>query len=245
MTRLLRMPHLPPERLAALVDEPATADEQAHLASCAACLGELAAMRRLATAASNARDEVGPPLTTWAAVSAQLHAEGLMGGAARTASALRPPGAPPVWRRPVLQAAGLLLMLGGMAAGRWTAGASLLPGWTPRRTEMAAADTGAMPTFASRDEAAAALAQAEKTYKAAVAYVAAHDTTGALGAGDEDPVRTRLAALDDMVRTSRAALYAAPQDPVINQYDLATLGAREATLRQLGGVQTAAVRVAY
>jgi hypothetical protein len=32
----------------------------------------------------------------------------------------------------------------------------------------------------------------------------------------------------------RAALQEAPQDPVINQYYLATVGAREATLRQLG-----------
>jgi hypothetical protein len=32
----------------------------------------------------------------------------------------------------------------------------------------------------------------------------------------------------------RAALHESPNDPVINQYYLATVGAREATLRQLG-----------
>ena len=32
----------------------------------------------------------------------------------------------------------------------------------------------------------------------------------------------------------RDAMREAPQDPVINQYYLATVGAREATLRQLG-----------
>jgi hypothetical protein len=32
----------------------------------------------------------------------------------------------------------------------------------------------------------------------------------------------------------RGALKEAPQDPVINQYYLQTVGAREATLRQLG-----------
>jgi hypothetical protein len=32
----------------------------------------------------------------------------------------------------------------------------------------------------------------------------------------------------------RTALHEAPHDPVINQYYMATVGAREATLRQLG-----------
>ncbi len=46
--------------------------------------------------------------------------------------------------------------------------------------------------------------------------------------------RARLAALDQMMTASRAGLYEAPQDPVLNQYDLAVDMAREATLRQLG-----------
>ncbi len=51
--------------------------------------------------------------------------------------------------------------------------------------------------------------------------------------------RTRLAALDEMAETSRQALSVAPADPVLNQYYLSTLGAREVTLRQLGSVLTA------
>jgi hypothetical protein len=46
--------------------------------------------------------------------------------------------------------------------------------------------------------------------------------------------RTRLAALDNVMAEIRGALKEAPQDPVINQYYLQTVGAREATLRQLG-----------
>ena len=43
-------------------------------------------------------------------------------------------------------------------------------------------------------------------------------------------------ALDRMAETSRQALSVAPADPVLNQYYLSTLGAREVTLRQLGSV---------
>ena len=55
--------------------------------------------------------------------------------------------------------------------------------------------------------------------------------------------RARLAALDGMVSVSRAALYEAPADPVINQYYLATLGAREATMRQIGRTLPAGTQV--
>jgi hypothetical protein len=37
-----------------------------------------------------------------------------------------------------------------------------------------------------------------------------------------------------MLTASRAGLFEAPQDPVLNQYYLAAYTAREATLRQLG-----------
>ena len=46
--------------------------------------------------------------------------------------------------------------------------------------------------------------------------------------------RTRLAALDNVMNDMRGALKEAPHDPVINQYYRATVGVREATLRQLG-----------
>jgi len=50
-----------------------------------------------------------------------------------------------------------------------------------------------------------------------------------------DVYRARLAALDQMMTASRAALRDAPQDPVLNHYYLAAYTAREATLQQLGG----------
>ena len=51
------------------------------------------------------------------------------------------------------------------------------------------------------------------------------------------------AALDEMAETSRLALSAAPADPVLNQYYISTLGAREVTLRQLGSVLTPGKRL--
>jgi hypothetical protein len=51
---------------------------------------------------------------------------------------------------------------------------------------------------------------------------------------NQDLYQTRLAALDEIAAATRSALYRAPQDPMLNQYYLTTLGAREATLRQIG-----------
>jgi predicted ArsR family transcriptional regulator len=45
----------------------------------------------------------------------------------------------------------------------------------------------------------------------------------------------RLAALDQMMAASRAALREAPQDPVLNHYYLSAYSAREATLQALSG----------
>jgi hypothetical protein len=50
----------------------------------------------------------------------------------------------------------------------------------------------------------------------------------------QDAYQTRLAALDEIAAAARTALYRTPQDPMLNQYYLTTLGAREATLRQIG-----------
>ena len=87
----------------------------------------------------------------------------------------------------------------------------------------------------SGEAALAALETSQRNYDRAVAFIAAHDSTiQSPDAGDV--FRTRLAALDEMAETSRQALSVAPTDPVLNQYYLSTLGAREVTLRQLGSV---------
>ena len=55
--------------------------------------------------------------------------------------------------------------------------------------------------------------------------------------------RERLEVLDAAMATARRALYEAPDDPVMNRYYLATLGAREVTLRRLTTVLPASQQV--
>jgi hypothetical protein len=111
---------------------------------------------------------------------------------------------------------------------------------TPRATSVAqlASDSVA---FTSLDEARLAQVRSEAIYQQAAAFLADHDTSDA---GDGSPVayRSRLAALDQVISTTREAMRQAPHDPVINGYYLTTLGQREATLRQLNTVLPASLR---
>jgi hypothetical protein len=78
-------------------------------------------------------------------------------------------------------------------------------------------------------------------YEQAAAFLAQHDSSAASGS----PVayRSRLAALDRVISTTREALREAPHDPVINDYYLTTIGQREVTLRQLNTALPASLRL--
>lgn len=251
------MLHLTTDRLAALADDQPNPIEAAHLAACPACARERDAHRRLLQIALREADRPLPPLTTWEGVSAALAREA---GEEERPAAAGPGGRP---RALALHAARLsthlrrlaaaaALLATGLAAGRYSAGAAPL-GFSPAaaadtvRTALAVAvaagaavdearDTAAV-VFGSTDEALASLVRAEREYQLAAVFLAAHDSsgTGAESYADSAALfRARLAALDAMMAGTRTALYEAPYDPVINRYYLATLGAREATVRQLG-----------
>ena len=185
------------------------------------------------------RDRQTIPLTDWTSLSAQLRAEGLIRD---------PIVSRPVMRRAMQIAAGLVLAVGGAAVGRATAGAPVLPAQT--------ASTDATPgeastvsqmgdnsnasnaslvssQFKSPEEAWDVLNRAGEEYQRASAYLSASNTEVPMPTNPSQ-YRTRLAALDGVMTEIRGALKEAPEDPVINQYYLATVGAREATLRQLG-----------
>jgi hypothetical protein len=98
------------------------------------------------------------------------------------------------------------------------------------------------PEFKSPEEAWATLNRAGEEYQRASAYLSASKTEVPMPT-NPDTYRTRLAALDNVMTEMRAALHEAPHDPVINQYYLATVGAREATLRQLGTTLPAGARL--
>jgi len=229
------MSHLSIDRLAAIADETPTPDEATHLAGCWDCRAEVAAYRRLARMAAMAPTP-SEPLTAWSQLAPQLRADGLIvdvprsdAGATGGATVAALPD-----RRPRLQvwamraAAGLALVIGGGAIGRATAPEA--PAFDP--TTLAAATPAV--SYRSPDEALRALTVAQQQYSSAAAFLASQDTTSRFIGLNRDTYEARLAALDEIAALTRAALYRAPQDPMLNQYYLTTLGAREATLREIG-----------
>lgn len=228
------MSHLSIDRLAAFADETPTPDEATHLAGCWDCRAEVAAYRRLARLSAMAPVHA-EPLTAWSQLAPQLRAEGIIvdaqrtptlavGGAAPLMKTDRKPGLP-VWAMRI--AAGLALLVGGGIAGRVTA---------PDASANANFEMAAAPVaqYGSPDEAVRALNVAQQQYQSAAAFLASRDTLSRFVGMNQDSYEARLAALDEIAATTRAALYRAPQDPLLNQYYLTTLGAREATLREIG-----------
>ena len=177
------------------------------------------------------RERGAPPLTNWDALAERLLAEGLMQPPSRFV--LRP------WMR---MAAAIALVAGGAVAGRMTASApvpqSAATPASPASTALASTQT----QFRSAEDAWEALNRAGEEYQRASAYLSASNTEVPMPSGP-DQYRTRLVALDNVMSDMRDALKEAPQDPVINQYYLATVGAREATLRQLGTTLPASARL--
>jgi hypothetical protein len=249
------MLHLSSERLAELADGEPTIAEAEHLAACATCAAERSAHQRLVTMAGDERDRIAPPLTEWSALSARLREAGIISdsvteGATAQSSVVsfaRPRPHRRLWLTGIRIAAGLVFAVGFGALGRMSAGATAAPSGKDMavladrligkqaRAVLPNAGFGETSPFSSVEDALAALETSQRNYDRAVAFIAAHDSTvQSPDAGDV--VRSRLAALDEMAETSRQALASAPTDPVLNQYYLSTLGAREVTLRQLGSV---------
>jgi hypothetical protein len=197
------------------------------------------------------RERGAPPLTDWTSLSAHLRTEGLMkppSYATRLAS-----------NRWMQVAAGLALAVGGAAVGRATAGAPVMPtsavqtastsdangqqsiqsqaSYTQQDpvtgAEQGASNVSTNAAFKSPDEAWDVLNRSGAEYQRASAYLSSTGNTQTMPT-EPAQYRTRLAALDNVMQEMRGALKEAPQDPVINQYYRATVGVREATLRQLG-----------
>jgi len=170
-----------------------------------------------------------PPLNDWRTIAAKAREEGLI----RESSSRGWVSGQP-W---VQAAAAVLLLIGGIAIGRTTialpsaigtpGSANATIGGTPTSSESPAATTSDA-SFASVEEATASLDRAARDYERASRFLAANNTSGANK--DSSAIYTaRLAALDQVVNATESALQTAPHDPVINQYYLATMGARVAT----------------
>ncbi len=150
------------------------------------------------------------PLNDWRTIAARAREEGLI----RDSQARS-------WQmgRPWLQAAAaVLLLIGGAAIGRM----SVAVPDTSAPSEISGA------SFASVDDATTTLERALTEYQRASAFIAAN-ASGPTTVDSSRIYSARLAALDQVGDAMEGALKTAPHDPVINQYYLATMGARVAT----------------
>ena len=182
--------------------------------------------------AERARDAA--PLNTWESIAQRAREEGLIRehrGAAWVAH----------WMR---TAAAVLILAGGVAIGRYTDKDEISPVVAANETTTAPVATpAATASFRSVEEAWTTLERASTDYQAASAFLAANNNRGSTAADSVKIYRDRLAALEELVRATASARENALRDPVINQYYLATLGAREATARQLGVATPASFRL--
>jgi hypothetical protein len=173
------------------------------------------------------RAREGAPLNHWQVIAARAREEGL----------IRPPRARS-WRsnRLWLQAAAAAVLLtAGVAIGRTTVRPptpEIIEQDAQNRTTPAAivSTSGARDgaSFASVDDASATLARAFADYQRASAFIAAN-SSGPTTVDSSRIYSARLAALNQVGNAMEGALRTAPDDPVINQYYLATMGARVAT----------------
>ena len=165
------------------------------------------------------------PLNDWRTIAARAREEGLIHESSSRGWVSGQP-----WMQ---AAAAVLLLIGGIAIGRTTIG---LPSATERSAGNTTATTASTEpsnstasnvTFASADEASVTLRRAVSDYQRAAEFLASNAS-----AGNRDSLSiysARAAALDKIVNATESALESAPRDPVINQYYLATMGARAAT----------------
>ena len=201
------MSHLDLESLARIAGETPTPDEAAHLEACADCRDELDALREQSAALASLPPPSVPD-AVWSGVEARWAAERPVALASRRTRA----------RGWILQAAAAaVVFVAGTAVG-----ARLEPGATeaPAGEETAELYPPAVPA-----DPETSLREAEAIYAAALSrYMAANPD-----AAEVDPMR-RLAALESIIMTARAALDETPQDPVITGYYRAALAQREALL---------------
>lgn len=189
------MPHIDPERLAlfALGEPVATPDESEHLADCATCVDDLAALRHVAVA-GRASIDVGeletPPDSVWARISEELSLTGTSTGPdaapaasvttiapGAAASAARPPAprepsepVPTGGRRRMITRiwalAASLVLVAGVGLGVWAVNQRVA------QTEVAEATLSPFPDHPTAEGTAVVEEQADGTLAVRVALEA-------------------------------------------------------------------------
>jgi hypothetical protein len=238
------MSHLTLETLARLIDDAPDPTETGHLDICQQCRTELEALRADA-AALRALPDPEPAHAQWIRLEQRLEREGLMRHNWRWQPALLRMAAALVIF--VLGAVSATLILRPRDRQLMTANDAAAPRtvaqpetvYVPAATlaenviaepvrESAPVAVASLPAARTPDEAVARLRSAESDYLAALTRY-----TELSGRADEGDPLARLAALESIVATTRAALGRAPADPVINGYHLTAVAQRDALLRQV------------
>ena len=165
------------------------------------------------------------PLNEWRTIAARAREEGLI----RESQSSRAWSSSQPWRQ---AAAAVLILVGGIAIGRTTialpSDASAIASIAPAPAASTVNTASAASSFSSLEEASRTLDRAVSDYQRASQFLAANNATN----GPRDSLSiyaARVAALDKIEDATERALQTAPHDPVINQYYLATMGARVAT----------------
>jgi hypothetical protein len=232
------MLHLSPERLAAIADDEPNAAEALHLAGCAQCTSARRVQQCILVSARMLGQRDESPVTDWTTLQSRLLAEGLI-----ATGHPAPQAGSPLIRRVGMLAAGLFVLAGGAVAGRVSAGAAPVPQlWAGRGAvrEVAADEPAA---FTSTAEALSVYLRAQNDLQRSASYLAVNDESAQ---ASPQAAFTRLAALEEIFSASVAGLRQSPADPVLNDYYLSALTARDATRRQLEQVlHVAARRVQY
>ncbi|MBW3660702.1 MAG: hypothetical protein KY397_03610 [Gemmatimonadetes bacterium] len=241
------MRHLTIETLARIADGPATEEERAHLTECAECATELAALEDQTAALADLPPPAAPP-AVWRRVEAAL-------AAGHPADALRRRRA--YVRRALQAAAAVAVFAGGAAVGAGfernpASSEAHLPMDDPRSETATVATAEPRPErpnpVETAEEPPVALPRPVVVRRAAVEEPPPADPEAALreaaaryrdalarfteergAAASEDPT-SRLAALEGILHTTRAALDEVPDDPVLEGFYRSALAQREAIL---------------
>ncbi len=201
------------EQLARLVDEPPTPEERAILEEDAGLRRELEGLRSQTEALGNL-PAVLPPPGGWHDLEKKLVAAGLVFARRDNAH---------LWRKWLQAAAALAIFVGGAAFG-WMTGPA------PAGMGSAEADPGPA-SFASLEEASAAVDEAARKYLAAYGGFQQLVNAQGLQRRSRDPA-AQLAALETVMAASRAAMEEAPGDQFWNEMFVRSLAERHQTIRQ-------------
>ncbi len=179
-------------------------------------------------AAERAREQMA--LNEWRTIAERAREEGLIRdtGWSRGRAASQP------WLR---TAAAVVLLVGGIAIGRATTALRSAiqgpAGTSTARTSVTSSkgssnSAPASASFASVEDASAALNRAVDEYQRASEFLAVNNAS--VESRDSLAMYSaRAVALEKIENATVGALRTAPHDPVLNQYYLATMGARVAT----------------